>query len=44
MRAISLVEAGQSVAKTTVGIDITGSGLYHWIKQDKIVGVELSYG
>ena len=35
-RAIALVEAGQSVAKTAADLGITDSALYHWIKQDKI--------
>jgi len=35
-RAIALVEAGQSVAKTANDLGITGGALYHWIKQDKI--------
>ena len=35
-RAMALVEAGQSVAKTAADLDITESALYHWIKQDKV--------
>lgn len=35
-RAISLVEAGPSVAKTAADLGITDSALYHWVKQDKI--------
>ncbi len=35
-RAMALVEAGQSVAKTAEDLGITDSALYHWIKQDKI--------
>lgn len=35
-RAMALVEAGQSVAKTAADLGITDSALYHWMKQDKI--------
>jgi transposase len=35
-RAIALVEAGQSVAKTAADLGITDSALYLWVKQDKI--------
>src|SRR5487761_2102277 len=35
-RAISLVEAGQSVAKTADSLGITQTAIYNWIKQDRI--------
>ncbi len=35
-RAMALVEAGQSVAKTAADLDIIDSALYHWMKQDKV--------
>ena len=35
-RAIALVEAGQSVAKTAPDLGFTETTLYHWIKQDRI--------
>ena len=35
-RAIALVEAGQSVAKTAADLGFTEATLYHWIKQDRI--------
>ena len=35
-RAISLVEAGQSVAKTADDLGITQTAIYNWIKQDRI--------
>jgi transposase-like protein len=35
-RAIALVEAGQSVAKTASDLGVTQTTLYNWVKQDKI--------
>lgn len=35
-RAIALVEAGQSVAKTAADLGITDAALNHWVKQDNI--------
>ena len=35
-RAIALVEAGQSVAKTANDLGVTQTTLYNWVKQDKI--------
>lgn len=35
-RAIALVEAGQSVAKTASDLGVTQATLYNWVKQDKI--------
>lgn len=35
-RAIALVRAGQSVAQTSVGLGITSTCLYNWLKQDRI--------
>ena len=35
-RAIALVEAGQSVAKTASNLGVTQTTLYNWVKQDKV--------
>ena len=35
-RAIALVEAGQSVARTASDLGVTQATLYNWVKQDKI--------
>ena len=35
-RAIAIVEAGQSVAKTAADLGITDSALCHWVQQDEI--------
>jgi len=35
-RAIALVQAGQSVAKSATDLGITDSALHHWVQHDKI--------
>lgn len=35
-RAVSLVRAGESVAKTAADLGITDTCLYNWVRQDKI--------
>ena len=35
-RAIALVQAGNTVAKTATDLGVTETAIYNWIKQDKI--------
>ena len=35
-RAVALVDAGQSVAKTASDLGVTQTTIYHWVKQDKV--------
>ena len=35
-RAVALVRAGQSVTKMAADLGITDTGLYNWVRQDRI--------
>jgi transposase-like protein len=35
-RAVAVVRAGQSVAKTAFDLGVTQASLYNWLKQDRI--------
>ena len=36
VRAVSLIQAGQTVKKTASDLDVSSAILHRWVKQDKI--------